>query len=62
MSVAKSVVMAWEYQLDCLQREGLCPRTLANLEGDSIQRELDLLAVERGAAHRRVQGRENKSP
>jgi len=24
--------MAWERQLDCLQREGLCPRALANLE------------------------------
>jgi len=24
--------MAWERQLDCLQREGLHPRTLANLE------------------------------
>ena len=24
--------MAWEHQLNCLQREGLCPRALANLE------------------------------
>jgi len=24
--------MAWEHQLDCLQREGLHPRALANLE------------------------------
>jgi len=24
--------MAWERQLDCLQREGLRPRALANLE------------------------------
>ena len=62
MLVVKRVVTAWERQLDCVWGQGLHPRALANLEGDSIQRELDLLAVERGAAHRRAQGRENKSP
>src|SRR5712672_1101085 len=36
-SVVMWVVMAWERQLDCLWREGLRPRALANLEGDSTQ-------------------------
>ena len=35
--VVKWVVTAWERQLDCLWREGLRPRALANLEGDSTQ-------------------------
>jgi len=35
--VVKGVVMVWEHQLDCLWREGLRPRALANLEGDSTQ-------------------------
>jgi len=40
--------MAWEHQLDCLWREGLCPRALVNLEGDSTQEELGFLATGRG--------------
>ena len=35
--VVKWVVTAWKCQLDCLWREGLRPRALANLEGDSTQ-------------------------
>ena len=35
--VVKQVVTARERQLDCLWREGLRPRALANLEGDSTQ-------------------------
>ena len=35
--VVKGVVMVWEHQLDCLWREGLRPRALENLEGDSTQ-------------------------
>jgi len=42
-------------------RVGLHPRALANAEGDSIQWELGLLAVRRGVAHRRAQGKGNKS-
>ena len=59
--VVKGVVTAWECQLDCLWREGLHPGALAILEGDSTQQELGFLAVGRGAAHRRAQGRKNKS-
>jgi len=33
----KWVVTAWEHQLDRLWREGLRPRALVNLEGDSTQ-------------------------
>jgi len=53
--------MAWERQLDGLLREGLHPRALATLEGDGTQRELGLLEVWRGAAHRRAQEKGNKS-
>ena len=35
--VVKQIVMAWECQLNRLWREGLHPRALANLEGDSTQ-------------------------
>jgi len=35
--VTEWVVTAWECQLDCLWREGLHPRALANLERDSTQ-------------------------
>jgi len=62
MLVVKWMVMAQEHQLDRLWREGLRPRALANLEGDSTQWELGLLAVGRGVAHRRAQGKENKPP
>ena len=37
---------------------GLHPRALANAEGDSIQWELGLLAVRRGVAHRRGEGKQ----
>jgi len=40
---------------------GLHPRALANAERDSIQWELGLLAVRRGVAPRRAQGKGNKS-
>jgi len=35
--VAKGVITVWERQLDCLWGEGLRPRALADLEGDSTQ-------------------------
>jgi len=38
-----------------VSREGLRPRALANLEGDSIQWELSFLVVGRDVAHRRAQ-------
>jgi len=37
MLVVKRIVTAWERQLDCLWRQGLRLRALADLEGDSIQ-------------------------
>ena len=59
--VIRYVFTVWKHQLDCLWRVGLHPRALANTEGDSIPWELGLLAVRRGVAHRRAQGKGNKS-